>query len=86
MALVLAPAEDLIQTNEELNVTERKAKEARDAIVEMVFETIEELGELSENLRERIQNEENIHSLKSMYKAAMRADAIQQFEEEVTNL
>ena len=65
---------------------EGKVKEAKDAIVEMVFETIEELGEISGIVRERIRNEQEIDILKSIYKAAIKADSVKQFEEKIANL
>ena len=52
----------------------------------MVFGAIEELGEISEEVRERIRNEKDINILKSMHKTAIRVNLAKQFEEQIANL
>lgn len=77
---VIAKMEDIAEE------AKGRAEEARNVVVEIVFETIEELGEISETTRERIKNENDINILRSISKAAMRADSVEQFEEKIANL
>ena len=48
---------------------------------EDVLELLEELGEIPCNLQEKIQNLENLETLKVLLKLAARADSLRAFEE-----
>ena len=52
----------------------------------MIFEAIEEIGELPEAVCERVREENNINILKSMHKIALKAESIKQLEEQIANL
>ena len=65
---------------------ENAAREAENAVKEMIFEAIEEIGELPEAVCERVREENNINILKSMHKIALKAESIKQFEEQIANL
>ena len=65
---------------------ENTAREAENAVKEMIFEAIEEIGELPEAVSERVRKENNINILKSMHKIALKADSIRQLEEQIANL
>ena len=64
----------------------RKAEEARDIIREMLFDSIAELGDISETVRECIEKEEDINILKSMHKVLVKAESMEQFEQQIANL
>lgn len=64
----------------------QKADEARDIIREMLFDSIAELGDISETVRECIEKEEDINILKSMHKALVKAESMEQFEQQIANL
>lgn len=53
---------------------------------EVILELLEELGEVSQSLNERIMSENRIRILKSMTKLAIKASSIQEFEEQISNL
>ena len=64
----------------------RKVEEARDIIREMIFDSIAELGDISETVRECIEKEEDINILKSMHKVLVKAESMEQFEQQIANL
>ena len=78
--------EVIAKMESEAKEAESKAKESQDTVVEMVFDAIEELGEISETVRERIKKEKDIMVLKSIHKVAMKAESVEQFEEKIANL
>ena len=55
----------LKETEKALEETKKATKEAENAIKEMLFEAIEEFGEISEKISMRIENEKDINILKS---------------------
>lgn len=65
---------------------ENAAREAENAVKEMIFEAIEEIGELPEAVCERVRKENNINILKSMHKIALKAESIRQLEDQIANL
>lgn len=56
--------------------TERKAEERAEAVTEL----LEELGTVPEELRGRIMEEKEMSALKKMFRAAVKAESIEQFE------
>ena len=83
----LKVAEDALEeTKDALEENKDALKEAEKTVREMVFEALEELGEISEEVRERIKNEKDIHILKSIHKIAAKADCAEQFEKQIANL
>ena len=65
---------------------EKKADEATEIIREMLFETIGELGELSEDVCRYIQEDGDINNLKAMHKVAIKSNSLEQFEKQIANL
>ena len=83
----LKEVEDALkETEDALKEVEKAAEEAENVIKEMLFEIIGELGEISKEARERINNEKNINILKVMHKVAVKSDSMEQFEEQIANL
>lgn len=70
---------------EDLLKEERKA-EAIKVRREVIFESLEELGEISKELYDHIMSETNINTLKNMHKFAIKADTLEEFEESISNL
>ena len=64
----------------------KDAEEAKNIMKDLLFDSIAELGEISKTVHECIKKEENINILKSMYKAAMKAESMEQLEELIANL
>ena len=64
----------------------KKAEEVQNAIKDMLLDCIGELGTISEAVRERIKKEEDINILKSMHKAAVKAESMQQLEKQIADL
>lgn len=76
-------------TREAENATreaEEAAREAENAVKEMIFDAIEEIGDIPEAVCKRIRNENNINILKFIHKIALKAESIKQFEEQIANL
>lgn len=61
---------------------EEKQEGKVEATIENIFELLEDLGEVSEALRGRIADLEDLESLKMLHKLAARADSVHAFEEE----
>ena len=78
--------EELEKAENAAREAENAAREAENAVKEMIFEAIEEIGELPEAVCERVREENNINILKSMHKIALKAESIKQFEEQIANL
>ena len=70
---------------EDLLKEERKA-EAIKVRREVIFESLEELGEISKELYAHIMSETNINTLKNMHKFAIKSDTLEEFEESISNL
>ena len=51
-----------------------------------IIELLEDYGELSKELYDRVMSESNIDILKAMLKAVVKADSLEQFEELISNL
>ncbi len=83
---IKAAEKDAEEAKKDAEEAKKDAEEAKNIIREMVFDSIVELGDISEEVRECIQKEENIKILKSMHKTAMRAESMKQFEEQIANL
>ena len=64
----------------------RKAEEAQNIVREILFDSIAEMGIISEAVRECIEKEEDINILKSMHKTAMKAESLEQFEKQIVGL
>ena len=61
-------------------------KESQDIIRKMLFDSISKLGIVSELIRERIEKEEDINILRAMHKVVVKAESMEQFEDQMTNL
>lgn len=64
----------------------RKAEEAKNIVKEMLIDCINELGIIPEAIHERIKQEEDSNILKSMHKAAMKAESMEQLEKQIADL
>ena len=83
----LKTAENELKTTENaLKTAENELKEAENIIIEMIFESMEGLGNLSEEIREHIKKEKDISILKAIHKIAVKANSMKQFEEQIANL
>lgn len=83
----LEEAEVALKEKEDaLEEAENVAREAENAIKEMLLQTLEEIGEISEKIRVCIRDEKDINILKAMHKIAVKSDSMKQFEEKVSNL
>lgn len=78
---------------EDLLKEERKTAEAKGKIEgelkahrENIVELLEDLENIPDELHDRIMSETNINVLKHMFKAAVKADTLQEFEEIISNL
>ena len=79
--------EKVIKAKEmEAEEAKKKAEEAQNAIKDMLLDCIAELGTISEVIRECIEKEEDINILKSMHKAAVKAESMQQLEKQIADL
>ena len=78
--------ESKARNNHAAREAENAAREAENAVKEMIFEAIEEIGELPEAVCERVRKENNINILKSMHKIALKAESIRQLEDQIANL
>lgn len=65
---------------------ESKAEGRREERQEAILELLEELGTVSEMLRDRILSETEIDTLKTMTKLANKAGSVEEFEEQISNL
>ena len=80
-------AEEREKKAEEANRrAEEERKEVRKIIKDLLFDSIAELGVISEEIHERIEKEEDINILKSMNKAALKAESMEQFEKQIVSL
>ena len=64
----------------------KDAEEAIKIVKDIVFETVEKLDMLSEDISERIKNEKNVDILKSIRDLAIKSDSVEQFEKQIANL
>ena len=78
--------DELKETESTLKTVESKLEEAENAIREILFEALQEIGQVSSEVRERIEKENNISILKSMHKIAIKSSFVEQFEEQIANL
>lgn len=69
-----------------LKETENTLKETEAVMKDMIFEAVNELGAISEDISERIKSEKDINILKSIHKIAVKSDSLKQFEEQTANL
>jgi len=76
----------LKETESTLKKVESKLEEAENAIRDILFEALQEIGQVSSEVRERIEKENNISILKSMHKIAIKSSFVEQFEEQIANL
>ena len=76
----------LKETENTLKETENTLKEAEAVMKDMIFEAVNELGAISEDISERIKSEKDINILKSIHKIAVKSDSLKQFEEQTANL
>lgn len=53
---------------------------------DMIFEAIEEIGEISMVVREQIQKEMDVNVLKAMHKVAITSKSMKNFEEKIMKL
>lgn len=67
---------------EELLQNERKEGKIEDR-VESIIELLEDLGPVPEKLKERLEKETDMNTLKKWHKLAARAESIEQFETEM---
>ena len=65
---------------------EEAVKAKSDTLKECILELIEAEDIINEALQNRIMSETNITKLKSMYRAAIRAKSLEQFQEMIANL
>lgn len=70
---------------EDLLKEERKAEVIK-IRREDIMEYLEELGEISEELYNRIMSETRVDILKHMFKDAVKADSLEEFEKSISNL
>ena len=79
-------SKELESANKELE-SANKELETKDTLMhEMIFETIGELGKVSDVVRERIRSEKNSNILKSIHTIAVKTASVEQFEREILNL
>ena len=83
---IKAAERDVEEVKKEAEEEKRKAEEARNIIREMLFDSIAELGEISETVHKCIKKEEDINNLKSMHKTAIKSESMEQFEKQIVNL
>lgn len=60
-----------------------ETKGIKKGIIESIFEALEEFGEISSELKEKIENEEDIQILKSWLKFAFKSESIEEFESKI---
>ena len=81
---------EVAEVTKRADEAEKKADEAEkkalNMIREMLFDSIAELGAVSEAIHKRIEKEEDISILKVMHKAAIKSQSIEQFEKQIANL
>ena len=70
---------------EDLLKEERKAEVIK-IRREDIMEYLEELGEISEELYNRVMSETRVDILKHMFKDAVKADSLEEFEKSISNL
>ena len=78
--------EELKEKDEELKEKDATLREAENLIKEMILKEADKLGDISQDVREYIANEKDISRLKSMYKTAMNAECLEQFEKQIVHL
>ena len=81
-----AKGKELEEVKKAFEEVKNNKEEAKNVIKDMLFDSIAELGKISKTVHECIKKEEDINILKSMYKAVMKAESMEQLEEQIANL
>ena len=77
---------ELKEKDTELEEARKIVKEAENMMKEMILDAIDKLGNSSKEVCERIKKEKDADILKSMYKVAVSAECMEQFEMQMANL
>ena len=75
--------EEMLREEKQEGKLEGKIEGAIEATQEAVLELLEDLGEISEKLQDRIAGLETLEDLKALHKLAARAASLQAFEEDM---
>lgn len=78
--------EEMLRVERAEGREEGRAEGRAEGKAEDVIDILEELGAVPEQLRDRIMNETDLNVLKKMVRAAVKAESIEQFEEQLRNL
>ena len=78
--------EELKEKDEELKEKDEELTKAQNLIREMILETLDRLGNISEDVRKNIECEKDIIRLEAMYKSAINAACSEQFEKQIVHL